>query len=101
MHASVIYHITTKPQWLLAQKNGYYTSPNWLIEGFIHCCTKNQIAGILDRYYSEQQHLLQLSIDIFALSVPVKYELSPAVNELFPHIYGIIPLQAIIHVFEI
>ena len=48
---TIIYHITTKHNWEIAIANNFYEAPSLQIEGFIHCSTKEQVAGGLDRYY--------------------------------------------------
>jgi uncharacterized protein (DUF952 family) len=45
--------------------------------------------------------LVKLIIDTEELSSPLKYELAPSVNENFPHVYGVINLEAVVAVEEI
>ncbi|RTL55158.1 MAG: DUF952 domain-containing protein [Sphingobacteriales bacterium] len=97
----MIYHITTKQQWAVALQLGYYTAPSLQSEGFIHCCSYKQIAGVLERYYASEINLLQLTIDTLQLNVPLKYESSPTLQDQFPHVYGTISLNAIVNIFEI
>ncbi|MBU3715299.1 MAG: DUF952 domain-containing protein, partial [Ferruginibacter sp.] len=82
----MIYHITSRKNWDNSLEKGYYEAESLLTEGFIHASTNNQVAGVLERYYKGQTDLLKLHIDESKLSVPLKYELAPSVNELFPHI---------------
>jgi uncharacterized protein (DUF952 family) len=96
-----IYHITARKQWKAALSKGYYDAPSLATEGFIHCSEENQVAGVLDRYYKGVQDLIKLSIDPSLLTAPLKYELSPSVNESFPHVYGPINLEAVIEIAQI
>lgn len=96
-----IYHITTKQAWKVALQNGYYEAESLTIEGFIHCSTSNQVKGVLQRYYAGQTNLLKLVINTAKLEHPLKFELAPSVNEEFPHIFGVINLQAVEEVVEV
>lgn len=40
MESDYIYHITTREQWVEAQKLGHYDSDTLATEGFIHCSTE-------------------------------------------------------------
>jgi len=93
-----IYHITTAANWKAAQEQGYYEAPSLQVEGFIHCSTEHQVAGVLQRYYQNQTGLLKLVIDPTKLTHELKYEVSPSINEQFPHVYGIINLDAVVDV---
>ena len=59
MESSYIYHITTAAAWDKAQVEGAYTADSLAIEGFIHCSTADQVAGVLDRYYKGQTGLVK------------------------------------------
>jgi uncharacterized protein (DUF952 family) len=96
-----IYHVTSKNEWELALEKGYYEAPSLASEGFIHCSTEGQVAGVLERYYAGQTGLLKLVIDPLKLEHPLKYELAPSVNEEFPHVFGPINLDAVVMVEEI
>ncbi|MFY8126832.1 MAG: DUF952 domain-containing protein [Chitinophagaceae bacterium] len=98
---NIIYHITTKQEWEKAIENSFYTAPSLEIEGFIHCSTKEQVAGVLERYYAGQNNLLKLVIDVHKLTNTLKYELAPSVQELFPHVFGVINIDAVIEVVEL
>ena len=97
----MIYHVTSQGNWNLAIKQGYYSSDSIALEGFIHCSKKEQVAGVLDRYYQGEKNLLLLTIDPSKVSAPLKYELAPSLNEEFPHIYGALNLDAVVHMEEI
>lgn len=98
---NIIYHITTNEAWAKAVEQNYYEAPSLIEEGFIHCSTENQVNGVLNRYYKDTPNLLKLVIEISKLTSELKYELAPSVNELFPHIYGPIQIEAVISVIEL
>jgi uncharacterized protein (DUF952 family) len=97
MESSYIYHITTAAAWEKAQAEGAYTADSLAIEGFIHCSTADQVAGVLDRYYKGQTGLVKLTIDKLKVTSPLIFELATSINEVFPHIHGPINLSAIVH----
>ena len=97
----MIYHITTKQQWNDAQKKGFFDELSLRIEGFIHNSTEAQVAGVIERYYKGKTDLLLMHIDENKLTAELKYELAPSVNELFPHVFGNINLDAVVKTTEI
>lgn len=92
----MIYHVTTKAAWEEAREEGQYKHISLEKEGFIHNCSKAQLAGVLDRYYKNVPDLLLLHIDENLLEAALKYELAPSVNEEFPHIFGPINIDAVV-----
>ena len=92
----MIYHVTTRQDWAQAQQKGIYSHVSLEKEGFIHNCSLEQLPGVLERYYKNVPNLLLLHIDETKLRSPLKYELAPSVNEMFPHIYGIIHTDAVV-----
>lgn len=97
----MIYHVTQKNDWQQALDNGYYEASSLSSEGFIHLSRKEQIEGVLYRYYKNKKDLLLLHVDESKLTAPLKYELAPSVNETFPHLYGRLNLDAVVSVMEI
>ena len=97
----IIYHVTTLIEWEQAQKDGYYKAASLEIEGFIHCSTAKQVEGVLERYFSGKTNLIKLTIDPNKLNSKLVYELSPSVNQEFPHVFGVINLDAIVQTEQI
>jgi uncharacterized protein (DUF952 family) len=97
----MIYHVIAASDWQKAQQQGFYEAPSLTAEGFIHCSKKEQVAGVLERYYSGKSDLLLLHIDETRLTAPLKYELSPSVNEEFPHIFGALNTDAVVEIEKI
>ena len=93
---SIIYHITTGPEWQKAQEQGHYESASLAEEGFIHCSEERQLSGVLERYYAGRAGLLKLSIETSKLTSPLYYDWSPSIEDTFPHIYGPVNLDAVI-----
>lgn len=94
----MIFHIVSYNNWQKAIQQGFYEADSLALEGFIHTSKAEQVAGVLSRYYAEQNNLLLLHIDETKLTAPLKYELAPSVNETFPHIFGRLNLDAVVKV---
>jgi uncharacterized protein (DUF952 family) len=68
-----------------------------LRDGFIHLSAPHQVAGTLAKHYSGQADLLLLALDPERLGADLKWEPSRG-GDLFPHLYGPLPLDAIVSV---
>ncbi len=90
-----ILHLAEVDDWAAAKVSGRYdtsTRGATLQEvGFIHCCTPDQLAGVVARFYSDApENLVLLELDdddVRAAGTEVRYE-DPGNGQLFPHIYG-------------
>lgn len=97
-----IFHLALASEWAEAQVTGSYTTSTLgrtlAEEGFIHASRADQWTAVRDRYYSEvTEPLLLLQIDTDLLDVPVVEEApAPGVTETFPHIYGRLPVGAVV-----
>jgi uncharacterized protein (DUF952 family) len=98
---AVIFHITTTNEWKQALEKGYYETSSLRDEGFIHCCQQEQVSGVLNRYFKDKENLLRLQIETDKLTSPFYYEWSPSIADTFPHIYGVINLDAVTNVSPI
>ena len=97
----MIFHVTDKESWDKAMLNDSYINPSLELEGFIHMSTQNQVAGVLERYFKNRTNLLLLHVDEQLVKAEIRYELSPSLQEEFPHIYGAINLDAVVNVESI
>lgn len=94
----MIYHVTTKAEWEKALSIGKYEAPSLFSEGFIHLSKEDQVSGVLERYYNGVDNLVLLHVDESMLSAELKYELSPSVNQEFPHLFGALNVEAVVNV---
>ncbi|MBC7534649.1 MAG: DUF952 domain-containing protein [Ferruginibacter sp.] len=97
----MIYHVTRKSDWEKALSNGFYEAASLRTEGFIHASSVTQITGVLERYYENEKELLLLHIDEQLLTSPLKYEIASSVDQVFPHVFGAINLDAVVKTAEI
>lgn len=92
---AIIYHIAFEKDWTDAMQKGFYEHPSLAQEGFIHCSEAQQVIGVLERYFKGQTNLIKLSIDTEKLTSKLQFDPSPSIGEMFPHIYGILNLDAV------
>jgi uncharacterized protein (DUF952 family) len=96
-----ILHITHKDNWAKAQRDGFYTAPSLASEGFIHCSMLSQVVATAERFYAGQHGLILLVIDSDRIQPEVKYEAgTDKPDELFPHVYGTLNLDAVTRVLD-
>ena len=96
----MIYHVVSSESWSKFAGESTYEADSLQTEGFIHLSERQQVAGVLDRYYQDVPDLLLLHVDPAKLTHSVKYEVAPN-GELFPHVYGPINKEAVVHVENI
>jgi len=96
MAKAMIYHICREDEWSDAVKQGIYTgSSQDKSDGFIHFSTGEQIRGSAAKHRSGQDGLVLLTVDAEMLGAALKWEPSRD-GALFPHLYGPLPLDAVI-----
>lgn len=92
---NVIYHIVSAADWASQESRPTYEAGSLQTEGFIHFSQKEQVSGVLSRYYQNVPNLLLLHVDADKLTHELRYELSTN-DELFPHLYGPLTKEAVI-----
>ena len=96
----LVYHCSVVDDWEDAQRSGSYTisarGRTLKQEGFIHAAYAEQVPGVLQRYYADlTEPLCLLTIDPDKVGCAVVAENLTGGAELFPHIYGPIPVAAV------
>ena len=99
-HADPVFHLALPGDWAAAFQTGEYrvsTRGMSLDEvGFIHCSTRNQVEATANRFYGDVDELVVLTIDPLLVPSEVVWEPpAPDSDELFPHIYGPLPIAAV------
>ena len=91
----MIYHIVLPEAWEQVKDKTFYEAESLAAEGFIHCSYADQLDGVLERYYSDANEVVILSLDANRLTSPLVSE--PSTNsEPYPHVYGPINLDAVV-----
>ena len=91
---NTILHITQRHEWEQAKNLGTYRSNTLDSEGFIHCSTLAQVLGSANRFFKSQTDLVILKIDVDRVTPEIRYEGADS-NNLFPHIYGELNIDAV------
>jgi len=95
----MIYHITSRAAWEQAQQKGQYIHESLAKEGFIHCSNGDQLEDTANRYFKTEPSIFILAIDPSRVTSEIKVEESP--HGWYPHIYGPLPVQAVLGGMEI
>jgi uncharacterized protein (DUF952 family) len=98
-----IFHIATVADWETALATGAYrisTLGRTLDEeGFIHASRQGQVEGVRRAFYAGlTEPLVLLEIDPDRLDVELRVEVPAGAAEAFPHIYGPLPVGAVVGV---
>lgn len=94
-HPTTAFKILTGEQWTQFQADGiFHGAPVDLADGYIHLSTANQVQGTLDKHFAGQSGLVITEVNLNALGDRVLWEVSRG-GELFPHIYGPLPMFAV------
>lgn len=91
-----VYHFTERHNYERAQVEGSFTLPSLKSEGFIHCSKDSQVVRIANAIARNWEDVLLLKIETSRLSAALVYENTEGGQELFPHVYGPIDLEAIV-----
>ena len=92
---SLIYKICPSALWREAERDGVFAgAPVDVRDGFIHLSTAAQVRDTAEKHFGAQRDLLLIAVDADALGTGLRYERSRG-GELFPHLYGPLPLAAV------
>jgi uncharacterized protein (DUF952 family) len=79
----------------LLEQGSFAGAPVDLADGYIHLSTQDQVAGTLAKWFTGQEDLHLVAVDLATLGDVVKWEEARG-GALFPHIYGPLPLSAVL-----
>jgi uncharacterized protein (DUF952 family) len=95
MKAGPIYHMCKREEWDAARAAGRYQgSSQDLADGFIHFSTAAQIIESAAKHRAGQGGLVLIEVDSAGLGDALRWEPSRS-GQLFPHVYGGLPLDAV------
>lgn len=95
------WHVALVADWQDALRSGRYAASTRgasLAEvGYVHGAFDHQVAAVVERFYADLDEIVLLTIETSRLDAEVRVE-PPAdgIDELFPHVYGPIPVHAVI-----
>ena len=94
--AAPVYKILAEAAYEAAKSEGRFLgNGDDLRDGFIHLSAGHQVEATLAKHYAGQEDLLLLTLDPARLGGGLKWEESRG-GDLFPHLYGPLPLEAIL-----
>ena len=96
-----LFHAAMPDDWAAAYQTGEYTMSTrgqTLDEvGFVHASTREQVESTANRFYGDVDQLVLLTIDPLLVPSEIKWEPpAPGADMLFPHIYGPLPIAAVV-----
>ena len=90
------FKILTAAQWAsFAAENLFDGSPDDRADGFIHLSTADQVDGTIAKHFSGHSNLVIAEIELARLGDMVRWEPSRG-GQLFPHIYGVLTMDAVV-----
>lgn len=96
MNDLVAYKILTAAEWAEFERDQIFTGSKVdKADGFIHLSTAAQLEETMAKHYAGQSNLIIAKVNLAPLSDCVRWEKSRGA-QLFPHIYGDLPMTAII-----
>src|ERR1700736_386768 len=75
----------------------FFGSPADLADGYIHLSCGSQLAATLDKHFIGVDGLMLVAVDLSRLGETVRWEPARG-GQLFPHIYGPLPIGAVVSV---
>jgi len=95
---TTVYKIVAADLWQAAEDSGVFTGAGIdLSDGFIHLSTGAQARRTAALYFKDERDLVFVAVDGARLGDALKYEPSRD-GDLFPHLYGPLPLAAVLSV---
>jgi uncharacterized protein (DUF952 family) len=95
---TTVYKIVAADLWQAAEDSGVFEGAGIdLADGFIHLSTAAQARRTAQLYFAGQDNLVLVAADDTSLGDALKYEPSRD-GDLFPHLYGPLPLTAVLSV---
>ena len=92
---TTIYKICEQAAWHDAEHAGLYRGSTVdARDGFIHFSTAAQVAKTAAKHFAKQTNLMLVAINGAALGAALQWEKSRG-GDLFPHLYGALPLSAV------
>jgi uncharacterized protein (DUF952 family) len=98
---AVLVHLCPNEDWFAAQDLGELRPESLTSAGFVHLSTPEQVHLPANRLYRGRPDLVLLHIDPTLLNSAVRWELGVVTDPesmLFPHLYGALPVEAVIAV---
>jgi uncharacterized protein (DUF952 family) len=94
----IAYKIMSSAELQQLQSDGLFRgSPADIADGYIHLSCGSQLAATWDKHFAGIGGLVLAAVDLSRLGDAVRWEPSRD-GQLFPHIYGVLPMAAVVSV---
>ena len=94
-----VFHLALADAWAEAFVSGEYRASTvgaTLDEvGFIHLSYEHQVRAVADAFYKGRADVMMLAIDPARVGAPIVDEVAEGTDEVFPHLYGPLPVIAV------
>ena len=92
----LIFHMAREAEWAMAENTGTYQGADEdRMDGFIHFSTAAQVRESAAKHRAREAGLILIACDPEALVADLKWEPARG-GDLFPHLYGDIPMSAVV-----
>lgn len=84
-----VYKVFTEGEWKTFQKTGRFSgSADDIRDGFIHLSTKEQVSGVVEKFFSGKRPLYIAEFSGSNFIEKLKWEISDSAG-VYPHLYGV------------
>lgn len=91
-----IFRLMSMTDWRQMVSDGLFRgAPHDVADGFIHLSSADQVEETAAKHYADVADLMVLTVDSRRVDGEVKWEPSRG-GALFPHVYGTIPVEAVL-----
>ena len=96
MTDTTAYKVLTAAEMETLEREGVFAGAEVdVADGYIHLSTAAQLTETVDKHFAGRDDLHVAAVDLDALGDRIRWELSRG-GQLFPHLYGDLPLDAVI-----
>jgi uncharacterized protein (DUF952 family) len=94
---SVVYTMVRGADWAEAERLGHYAgSADDVRDGFLHFSTAGQLRASAAKHRAGEAGLVLVTVDAAALGDALRFEPAGSRAGLFPHLYGVLPMAAVL-----
>jgi uncharacterized protein (DUF952 family)/lysophospholipase L1-like esterase len=88
-----LFHLVAPADW---PASGWYRTASLRAEGFVHLSFADQVQAVANDRYRDAAELIAIELDPVALRADVRVEDSYGEGAAFPHVYGPVPIGAVV-----
>ena len=97
---TIAYKVLTADEFAALESGLFRGAPIDQADGYVHLSTGPQLTETVARHFCGQSNLIVAAVDLGALGDAVRWETSRG-GELFPHLYGTLPVMAVIAMHDL